>query len=89
MAPMKMALADHVSWRRIDNKAVLLNLASSEYYTFNATGCRLLELISESKSLEEMAECLSVEFDVTPGAALADVRRFLSRLQDNDLARRA
>ena len=68
-------------------RAVLLNIANSEYYTFNATGCRLLELLPVSESPEKMADILSEEFDVSPAAALADVKRFLSRLRENGLTR--
>ena len=89
MVAAKEVLADHVSWRKIDDTAVLLNLESSEYYTFNATGCRLLELLAESAAPEKMADLLSEEFEVTPAAALADVRRFLFRLHENGLTRRS
>ena len=89
MAPTKTALADHVSWRKVEDTAVLLNLESSEYYTFNAAGCRLLELLSDSQSPETMAGALSEEFDVSPETALADVKRFLSRLIKSGLTRRS
>lgn len=87
MSSTKTALADHVSWRKVEDKGVLLNLESSEYYTFNATGCLLLELLARPQSPEALAERLSEEFEVAPAAALTDVKRFLARLRENGLAR--
>lgn len=81
----KPALTDHVSWRKVGQKAVLLDLESSEYYTFNETGSRLLELISDSRGAEEMAKVLCEEFEVAPAAAAADVRSFLARLGERGL----
>lgn len=81
------ALADHVSWRKVGQEAVLLDLDSSEYFTFNGTGCRLLELISASRNIEQIVAALCGEFEVSASAAGADVKRFLARLGRHGLLR--
>ncbi len=72
--------ADHVSWRRVENEAVVLDLNSSDYFSLNETGLLIWEKIGEGSNLEELAEAVAAEYDVEEKAAKTDVKKLVDEL---------
>ena len=66
--------------RRIDDQAVLVQLASNQVYSLNRTGARLWELLGDGSSPAEAYERLLEEFDVPADELRAEVDAFLELL---------
>ncbi len=69
-----------------DGTGVLLHLDTKYYFTLNDTGVFLWKQLAETpSSASELAERLSVEFEVTEGDALPHVRSLVEELHANRL----
>jgi len=53
--------------------------------TLNETGAFIWELLGEERSLEELVEAVSQEFDVEPDQARKDIEDFLGNLRKFDM----
>ena len=74
-----------VVWQEIDGQAVALDLRSSRYFTINASGAALWELLADETDVPTMVAALVTTHGIDPGRAAADVDSFLSELRDNGL----
>jgi len=71
-----------------DGSAVLLHLDNKFYYSLNATGSFMWQLIEKSAGsigMEELTEALCAQFDVNPEQARADVKEFIEDLTKEGL----
>lgn len=66
--------------QRLEGETVLLDLTSEKYFSIDATGTRIWQLVSEGVSLDSIVETLRCEFDVEPATLNDDVREFLQEL---------
>lgn len=83
MEPYKYPVPhDQVAARIIDDQAVVVLADSGEVNVFNAVGTRIWELIDGSHTLQQIAESIHSEYDVTPEQALQDVLEFAQMLFD-------
>ena len=80
-----MKISDNISWKKLQDKIVAVNLTSGAYYTMNEVAGRIWELLSEGKSPEETAETLAGEFDNETGEILKDVNEQLEYWQSEGL----
>ena len=92
-----MALADlsktypvkskDVTWKVLDGEAVLLNLDTGVYFTLNATGTAVWNLLDGQTSLAEISRALCEQFDITFEEARRDLMELTQRLLDEGLVR--
>jgi hypothetical protein len=68
-----------------NQEAVLLHLRTKHYFTLNATGLRIWQLLVEGLSFNAISERLSEEFDVTPAKAQESVLKLISELDAEKL----
>ena len=68
-------------------EAVLLNLATKMYYTLNETGLRIWQMLSSGRTLGEISETLSGEFNVTPEKAKESVFNLIGELTAEKLVK--
>ena len=61
--------ADHVTYRRLDDEMVLVNLRTNRIFTLNASGTRIWELICSGSTHEAVVSAVQDEFDA-PAAAM-------------------
>jgi hypothetical protein len=61
------------AFRVIENEAVILNLENGIYYSLNPVGTRLWELFDGKKSIRDLAQVLTEEYDVDPKTAEQDI----------------
>jgi hypothetical protein len=80
----RLACCTDVLARVLDGEAVLLDLASGEYFGLNSVGTRVWELLSAGKTYGEVRAALTSEFD----APLATIEGDLAELVDRLLARK-
>jgi hypothetical protein len=57
----------------------------SEIKVLNPVGVRIYALLDGSRTVQEIANTIYDEFDVTPERALLDVQSFLARLDENGM----
>jgi hypothetical protein len=64
---------------------VLLNLATGVYFGLDPVGTRIWTLIGAHRSLDEIVEALTAEYEVDADILGADLGRFIQTLRDNEL----
>ena len=79
----------HVLIRHLDGESVLLNLETERYFGLDATGTRMWEVATESKSIEAAYAALLQEFEVEPETLRANLAELIARLIDNGLLKRS
>lgn len=77
--------SENVTWRDVDNEIVVLKLDNGEYFTFNALGHELWLDIAAGKSINEIIDKITQEFEVEKEQAEQDVKKFISGLLEKDL----
>jgi hypothetical protein len=75
----------HVLIRRLDGESVLLNLGSERYFGLDATGTRMLELMTSQPCIASALEKLQEEYEVEPEILRAHLNELLGGLVENDL----
>ncbi len=76
---MVKASGEQVS-SEIDGETVSLNLKSGIYYSLNAVGSRIWQILQESSSVRDIRETIVEEFEVAAERCERDVLRLLSEL---------
>ena len=74
--------AERIAARVIDGKALIVVLDGKELHTLNEVGTRVWELCDGRTSISAIANALATEYDVSTGAALDDVQRFVAELRE-------
>jgi hypothetical protein len=69
-----------VAARIIDDQAVVVLADSGEVNVFNAVGTRIWELIDGSRTIQQIADTIHSEYEVTAEEALRDVQEFTQKL---------
>jgi hypothetical protein len=84
VAAGRLRRAPHVLAAKQDDEVVLCDTARGRYYTLNAVGARVWELLAAPTSLDELVAVVRREFalapDVTNDPVAGDVSRLLHAL---------
>lgn len=73
---------DDVRYRVVGEEAVVVRQNAAEVLALNDVGARVLELIDADKTLEQVIEAMSSEYDVSPEELGRDVERFVAEMRD-------
>jgi hypothetical protein len=76
---------DVVSTALPGGDTVLLHLRTSQYFSLNATGSLLWQLMESATDPEGMSQALSDRFEVTPGTAHESVLELLRDMKAHQL----
>ncbi len=76
--------ADHASCE-LGGEAVVLNMDTGVYYGLDAVGTCIWRLLQEPRSLAELRDLVTDEFDVTSEQCEADLLPFLASLNSHGL----
>ena len=79
--------SEDITWQEIDGELVVLDTARSVYLTTNVAGATLTRMLTEERSLDELADALVTEFGIPRETAEADARSFVTDLRDKGLLR--
>lgn len=83
-----MKLDDNgIVWQEIDGELVMMDLHRSVYLSTNSAGAFLAKLLTEDRSLEDLATALSGEYGIDPARAHTDAVAFVDQLTAKDLLR--
>jgi Coenzyme PQQ synthesis protein D (PqqD) len=81
----KAIVPSHVLIRRLDGESVLLNLESERYFGLDATGTRMLDLVTSMPNIDSAYEKLLEEFEVEPALLRDHLDALLKSLAENGL----
>lgn len=73
---------DDIRFRVVGDEAVVVRQNAAEVIALNDVGARVLELIDAQKTLADVVEAMSVEYDVTADELEQDVTSFVTAIQD-------
>ena len=80
--------ADSVRWRIVDGEAVLIHVETTIYYSLNATGTVVWQLLADGRGdLDGLTQGVAEKFDRKPAEVEDDVRHFLDQMQEEGLVR--
>ena len=77
--------ASHMISTQVGHEGVLLDLNSKDYYSVNKTGIVIWELLTQKKTLAEIADILHAQFRVSLEDARTSTNRFVHSLASNGL----
>ncbi len=83
-----VAARDQVS-AEVEGEAVILNLADGVYYGLDGVGARVWELLREPRSVAELRDALTAEYDVDADTAWRDLQVLLGELSARRLVETA
>ena len=70
---------------KLGDEAVVLHFENGIYFGLNEVSARIMELIAEPKTVSEIVDVLTSEYDVDTATCRKDVIDLLIQLQENDL----
>jgi len=79
---MRYSIPEDVLYQELPGEAVLLNLATAEYFHLNSLGRAALELIRKGADRRTMEETLTREYNATPEQIRLDLEAFLKRMTE-------
>lgn len=77
------------AWRRIEDDAVILDLASGVYFSLNDTGARMWELLGQGLTADAVAEQVSEEYGSDVEAVRRDIFDLVRQLREEELLKPA
>ena len=83
--PTSVHIPSGVLTRQFDGESVLLNLDSEVYFGLNTVGTFAWERLREGESLHQIAQALTVTYDVSQDEAMADLEALLGELVEHGL----
>ena len=83
--PSHFEIPDHVVAKLIGDELVLLDLAGGTYFGLNAVGADMWRMLADGKSLPDVVDAISSEYDVDRSVLETDLRELLSALCDKGL----
>lgn len=69
----------------IDGEAIIINLATGNYYSMDNVGAFTWEKLAGGQSLQEVATAIAAHYEVLYAQALADVERLTTELLQESL----
>jgi hypothetical protein len=78
-----------VTFQRLGEETVLVHLGTGRIHHTNATGSRIWELLEEGRSVPEMLDILSSEFDVPADRLRGEVATFVEKLASEQMIQAA
>ena len=77
--------ADRVTWRRVGDELVVLDLVASAYLSVNDTGAAVWELLDRGSPRVDLVAALLEAFEVDEATAASDVDEFIADLSGRGL----
>lgn len=81
----RVRIKEDVVFRDLEGEIVLLNLQTGVYFGLDPIGARIWHMIQEHRSLQEILDGLTEEYDVPEGRCEQDLLRFVGSLREKEL----
>lgn len=85
IASTTVVAADNALSTAIDGETVILQQEAGEYYGLNEVATFIWELLEEPRTVDEICEAVTAEYDVTYERCEADVTMMLTELAEKEL----
>ena len=72
---------DHVVWKVVEERGILLNLEDGAYFEVNPVGLAVWQRCDGKTLLEEIVQAIAKEFRTSPDRARRDARPFIAELK--------
>jgi hypothetical protein len=69
--------------------AIVLDIEQGQMFNVNLAGSRILELLETGTPASDIADAISLEFEISRETAMQDVQEFLQTLQERRLLEEA
>ena len=79
--------SDDVLFQEVGGEAVLLDLASEQYFGLDPVGTRIWQLLEKAPALQAVADTLHTEFEVEPSRMESDLLAIIDKLAAAGLVR--
>ncbi len=74
-----------VVFKRLEDRMVLVHLATNQIFELNHTGARVWELLREGITGDALVDRLAAEFEVDASTLRTEIEALLSELADQNL----
>lgn len=81
----KAKVSQDVLARKVDEETVMLDLANGTYFGLDPVGTRIWELLSEGKTLAEICDAMTDEYEVSRENIELDVMNLVEELANRGL----
>lgn len=71
---------DKITYRIVDNEAVILNLDTGEYYSLDATGTFIWKLLEKKAGIDELSDKVANEYGISEKEAMRDLKSLIKDL---------
>ncbi|MBA1331899.1 hypothetical protein QQ73_12455 [Candidatus Endoriftia persephone str. Guaymas] len=78
-------IPENLLLQAVADEAVILDPVSGNYFTLDAVGTRMIELLRESGSVTTTVERMVEEYDVTTETVHGDLLKLLDEMEQNGL----
>ncbi len=69
----------------LDDETIIMSIESGNYHVINQTGRRIWELLEQPKTIAEVCDILSEEYEVDPEACQEEVLHFVEGLESRQI----
>lgn len=80
-----MKIANNISWKKLQDKVVAVNLTTGTYYTMNTVASDIWKLLADGRATAEIADALAADYDADAATILADVESQLAYWKKEEL----
>jgi hypothetical protein len=89
MSSTRLAHNPLLAWREIEGEVVIISPEDSLLHELNSTASFCWKHLDGERDLEEIAQLIAAEYDVTPEQALLDTWELVASLKEKGLLRTA
>jgi len=83
---MYSANRSDVSWRKLENEAILIHLETNYYYSLNSTGTMVWEkLLKTERDVDGVVDDILGQYEGQPGEVRKDIQKLLKQLSREKL----
>lgn len=82
---MQALVRETVLSQDVDGEIVVLDLARGEYYGLNEVGSRIWVLLTQGKTLAQVLQALTEEYEANSAQVESDMLAFIAELQSRGL----
>jgi hypothetical protein len=76
---------DDISWRKVGDSIVILDLASSAYLSVNGTGTLIWDRLTQGATMDQLIADVLAGFEVDEPQARKDIETFVESLRTRSL----
>jgi hypothetical protein len=81
----RVVIPENVIMRAVGDEAVLLNLNTSQYFSLNPVGVRMLEVLTHSATTGQALSSLQDEYAIDPAVVEGDLQELVGQLLSHGL----